>query len=596
MPRLLRRRLRCFYCNNVARNEQPGIPRAWTCPRCEAVNYLDQNGQITDPPADATTTPQPVRVQYVPERPPPLVMTASTQSPFCDQCQVNQTIVNKAMAEYIPDEDDPEYEQHVATATAYREELETRYPPVCENCIGRVRDQVRAAGYAARTDHLRRILENSKKRKLVYYTPRQVWTLRTISLAKWAYISATCVGLLWHACGLLAVPEPLSLTQDQSDLGVCLGDFRNRLLVSRSCFEAALSTSLLQWAVVADFLTLWWNPKLEQKTMRPGGRVGGLMALWLLRLLVFGLRSASLVYGRYIPEDDDAVQQFRIAHGTMLGAILLTLAATWTLVKIEYRSTDSFMRPLEPYLPSVPSRPTSQPDGDYKPVRPKADIFDSMAESFTSSFDGGWQPDAHSEAPPSPTLTATSSSIDTEVNTPFAPKTLSRAVVDENDMDWTPTQRRFGKQPIGVEPHVWQKQSAPSPAPPPKKQYSLIKQQDPNPFRHKVPAFPKGPLQEKRNPWKPGIWSPASQETKNAFRDDMMKKGAGGDVEGSGNVNGLAEEERRERERLRESAVPSGVRKGEELFKQPKFKYDYYGYIGEKSTGLEDRFNGLFRM
>jgi phage FluMu protein Com len=42
MPRLLQRRLRCFYCNGVARNDQAGIPRTWHCPHCEAVNHLDQ--------------------------------------------------------------------------------------------------------------------------------------------------------------------------------------------------------------------------------------------------------------------------------------------------------------------------------------------------------------------------------------------------------------------------------------------------------------------------------------------------------------------------------------------------------------------------
>lgn len=42
MPRLVRRSLRCFYCNKSSRNDQAGIPRTWTCPHCEALNHLDE--------------------------------------------------------------------------------------------------------------------------------------------------------------------------------------------------------------------------------------------------------------------------------------------------------------------------------------------------------------------------------------------------------------------------------------------------------------------------------------------------------------------------------------------------------------------------
>lgn len=49
-----------------------------------------------------------------------------------------------------------------------------------------------------------------------------------------------------------------------------------------------------------------------------------------------------------------------------------------------------------------------------------------------------------------------------------------------------------------------------------------------------------------------------------------------------------------EKEKLR-GAVPKNVKKDEELFKKPQFKYDYYGYTGEKTTGLEDGFNHLFK-
>lgn len=42
MPRLLRRKLRCHYCNAYCSNQQAGIPRTWLCPSCDAPNFLDE--------------------------------------------------------------------------------------------------------------------------------------------------------------------------------------------------------------------------------------------------------------------------------------------------------------------------------------------------------------------------------------------------------------------------------------------------------------------------------------------------------------------------------------------------------------------------
>ena len=108
--------------------------------------------------------------------------------------------------------------------------------------------------------------------------------------------------------------------------------------------------------------------------------------------------------------------------------------------------------------------------------------------------------------------------------------------------------------------------------------HSLFAQKDPNPFANRVPAFPKNAVQEKMDPWKPGVWAPALPENKRNFFADMMQKGASPDSQ----------------KRLTEGGVPKRVKTDAEMFQAPKLKYDYQGYTGYKTTGLEDKFNGLF--
>ena len=125
-------------------------------------------------------------------------------------------LVNKTLAEYLPDEDDPQYAKYEASADAYRAELEQRYPQVCDTCIGRVRDHIRAAGYAAKTDNLRRVLEQSNRQRVTLSPPKEEWTVHVVNLAKWMYIFSISVGLTWHSSGLVSSFDVESLDEELS--------------------------------------------------------------------------------------------------------------------------------------------------------------------------------------------------------------------------------------------------------------------------------------------------------------------------------------------------------------------------------------------
>lgn len=42
MPLLLRRKIRCHFCNQQSRHAVSRIPRTYLCPQCDAVNYFDE--------------------------------------------------------------------------------------------------------------------------------------------------------------------------------------------------------------------------------------------------------------------------------------------------------------------------------------------------------------------------------------------------------------------------------------------------------------------------------------------------------------------------------------------------------------------------
>jgi hypothetical protein len=256
----------------------------------------------------------------------------------------------------------------------------------------------------------------------------------------------------------------------------------------------------------------------------------------------------------------------------MLAFILISIVVSWNTVRIEYPGIDAFAQSIDPYLPTAPQNQNSETEEGYKPARPKMSAFDTMGQSFTSSFSKLGENTQLPDFPPSPTLTATSISRDSDNGTPWQ----SNKSQQSNDaMDWTPTQRRFGKQPVEIQPSPWNEQPSP---PPPKQPHSIFAKPDPNPFHSKVPAFPKNPIRQKQDPWRPGLWAPVGEERKNTFFADIMKTG----------------ENAESRARLQQEGVPRNVQSDEALFKKPQFKYDYTGYTNPKTTGLEDSFNDLF--
>ncbi|KAJ2723036.1 hypothetical protein GGI07_002930 [Coemansia sp. Benny D115] len=125
---------------------------------------------------------------------------------FCSKCQRNQELVRQILASYLPDEEDPEYEERLDNADQYAEQLRRRYPLVCGACQGRVDQQLqRQAQWVHRrqlADALERSARGHRGRPVLRPTLRRkgsvvAWILGALAavactLAMWSWYLASC--------------------------------------------------------------------------------------------------------------------------------------------------------------------------------------------------------------------------------------------------------------------------------------------------------------------------------------------------------------------------------------------------------------------
>ncbi|KAL1612362.1 hypothetical protein SLS60_000588 [Paraconiothyrium brasiliense] len=494
-------------------------------------------------------------------------MPAPVESPFCERCEKNQLIVNRSLAEYLPDEEDPQYSKYEKALPQYQAQLEERYPPVCENCIERVQAGIRQAGYATKAEELRRKLDQSKKYQRKTPTVRQTSTLAIIWLGKWVYITSVIATVVWHCFGAIAY---FNFSERDFDWALCLSEAAYMKEVHQSCAVSSPIRQLVSYALVADLLTLWWNPKLGQKMKHANGRMRGLFTTWMIRLAILALNSITYVLlketsveqGGFI--SSEGVDFFRYTHLILLAVCILATAIGWKTVSMKYVSTKELLRPLDAHLPTAPRSNQTTPRKQHTTPLPNNTSFDSMAAGFASSF-----PSELNAYPPSPTLTATSYAATEDSDfTPWSNRKASIGSLNSqaDAMDWTPTHSRFASHAPSLIPFNSQpEQPSPTKAQP----INIFKHgADANPFSRPIPAAPSS--------WHKSALPPHPEERKrNFFEEDREKN----------KEAGLG---------LRDRGVPRRVEKEAELFRAPQFKYDAHGYTGTRETGLEEGFNDLF--
>ena len=144
---------------------------------------------------------------------------------FCDTCTRNQSLALYILSAYLPDENvrnhaflkiltykDPSYQELLSGYSAYKEDLETRYPPVCSLCEPQVNAKLsvlnrtlRAAlpSYKVDMDPLQVKISHSRRSCVSFL---QFLAFLGALVAIMSYVNIDYLDQLSHSHGRYAIP------------------------------------------------------------------------------------------------------------------------------------------------------------------------------------------------------------------------------------------------------------------------------------------------------------------------------------------------------------------------------------------------------
>ncbi|RAH44363.1 uncharacterized protein BO95DRAFT_392220 [Aspergillus brunneoviolaceus CBS 621.78] len=331
------KRLKCFYCGCRSPQADREPIRKWRCQHCEAINYLDENGEITDPPATETNP----AVHSPHASTPPFESNDFTGSSlFCEKCLRNQHLFTNNLASYFPPSDDPSFGAYEREYPKFRKNLEERYPQVCATCEPRVKQRIRQTGYEAKADHLRRMMDRSKAGRMARKARRWNWRSLLVWAGAMGYWASVAGQLSWNIWSALAVEEiePLQdpdALSNSPHLVECAREIVQTRRIPSSCaMDLAPYAGL---ALIVGILSLWWNPKLRLKVEGRGGRFVGLSEYYQVQLIVMVVRC---VFWAVLREPSSSGLEANIPptlHLFMLFLTTLSVAISRRIVRYDTR-------------------------------------------------------------------------------------------------------------------------------------------------------------------------------------------------------------------------------------------------------------------
>ncbi|SPJ75597.1 uncharacterized protein FTOL_05328 [Fusarium torulosum] len=512
MPRLRGTKyLTCFYCGKRSNTKYDGITRQFLCLSCDATNYLDENGEITDPPV-ATEREAPATQYAVPRQSPP---SSPRDSIFCATCLKNQRLFTSSLAQYLPDDPDhPEYDELERNYYRYRKGLEERYPQVCDECAERVDSQIRRAGYTAKTDHLRRMMEKSRGRKS---GSEKTGALNWVdSLGKGLWWGGLAMQMLWHL-------KAVTFALEHQDVGMYDPDDTTWSTLGVSGLSWAMAflppaETLINSAVVASILSAWWNPQFVQVTRGFSRHLLGFTQWYSFQVLIVFFR---FLFRRVLEMDGGQAKSRNAqlsAHLVMSVVMVMIYSSAKRSIKVD---TTPLFGPsnttISPKQPKITRKRREEP-------KTFSDLLNEALDSptLTPQSDRFTQPVPKSLSP-QPFLASNPSRIPGSPGARFSGLNITpqktQQVGYSDEMDWTPTEsqsrpqsqyRAFQDSPISNGPRRPFGQAPVS--------------TEKSPFWYKVPAAPTNPSQRLRNPPNAPILRSKPVEQESIFFRGAAKK------------------------------------------------------------------------
>ncbi|KAK3896503.1 Ima1 N-terminal domain-containing protein, partial [Staphylotrichum tortipilum] len=356
LPRTRNRYLTCFYCGGKTSTPYDGTTRCFDCPFCDATNYLDEHGDITDPPVatDHEATPRQYAVPRA--RSPAATCPPPAADPiFCPTCLKNQHLLSASLAQYLPDPDDPDYAEREKGLYRFRKNQERLYPQICADCEPRVRRRLEQAAYTAKTDLLRRMLDRSATARKS--TKAHGWLDIFDAVGRWLWIAGFVLQLVWHVVvvhGLLLHYFAWARADEE------LATFRLLRICAPWLAWLPAADRLLGWSTLASVLGVWWNPRFGQIFRGFTRHISGVSKWYFFHAMAAAVRIGLSRADLMTPDPALLGQQASAHAGAAFFALLIFLLSPRAIhinISPLFGATPAQTNPQPPAVDPNPSRP-----------------------------------------------------------------------------------------------------------------------------------------------------------------------------------------------------------------------------------------------
>lgn len=333
------------------------VQQCCTCGKLEA-DFILQHGEILDVPPAETSSPRPLSHPYA--KPLSNDQTITDTAIFCSSCLKNQHILTETLANYLPSPDDPTYDQYEASYPEWRRNLEERHPPVCARCEPRARRQIQEAAYTAKSDHLRRMMERSRARKVASWWG---WRSLVVTLGELLFWISILGQLIWDIISVLEdshQSSPLGTTSMSLQPMPCTTQVFTKGKTESGCsvtFVPIASTALL-----CGFLSSWWNPKWQHRLQGREGRLMGLRKYYQINVAVLIARSGFLAWTLQSITDTPTASAEKVAHTLTMILTLVLTSYSISIVTIDKTPLVSWQNSPAPLLSQQQYNPPASSD------------------------------------------------------------------------------------------------------------------------------------------------------------------------------------------------------------------------------------------
>ena len=218
-----------------------------------------------------------------------------------------------------------------------------------------MRERIQQTGYAAKTDHLQRLMQRSRQRRIANRLGWRSLVVRTAGIIQ-------LLSILSHFCWTVSVilsglkrKDSGKLAGDIVSLGECLWVLGLEQQVPPAC--AQQFQALAGWALLLGFTSLWWTPKWQDKLQGNEGRLCGLQRYYSLQAIALSIRFATWFVSEGFSTDSKLLWTLHVVSSPIL-TVLYT--ASLASVRVDNTPLVSWHMEISPLVGEQISDPNEQ--------------------------------------------------------------------------------------------------------------------------------------------------------------------------------------------------------------------------------------------